>query len=85
MRGPNMSYCMCENTLAAMRQILDAMREEGPQFIREMDKQELRSYMELFHVCESFLILADELEDTVAEEVDSVEEYIEWRDFDPDC
>lgn len=85
MRGPNMSYCMCENTLAAMRQILDAMREEGPQFIREMDKQELRSYMELFHVCENFLILADELEDTVAEEVDSVEEYIEWRDFDPDC
>jgi hypothetical protein len=27
---PNMSYCMNENTLAALKQVLDAMQEEGP-------------------------------------------------------
>ena len=27
MRGPNMSYCAFENTLAAMRQVMDMLRE----------------------------------------------------------
>jgi len=62
MRGyPNMSYCMCENTLLAMRQVLDAMVSEGPMFLNDLSRSERESFEELFHACESFLNLSDEL------------------------
>jgi len=61
MRGPNMSYCMCENTLLAMRQVLDAMVSEGPMFLNDLSRSERESFEELFHSCESFLNLSDEL------------------------
>jgi hypothetical protein len=61
MRGPNMSYCMCENTLLAMHQILNAMREEGPMFLHDLSRSERESFEELFHACESFINFADEL------------------------
>ena len=64
---PNMSYCMCENTLAAMRQILNAMQEEGPMFIQEMNRDELRAFKELFNVCEDFLNASEELESEMEE------------------
>ena len=85
---PNMSYCMCENTLLAMNQIITAMQEEGPMFLREMSREERRALWELFTACEDFMTLSEEL----ADEVDPDEEYDgqpteaeEWRDFDPDC
>jgi hypothetical protein len=61
MRGPNMSYCMCENTLLAMRQIINAMVDEGPMFLHDLSRSERESFEELFHACESFMNLADEL------------------------
>ena len=30
---PNMSYCMCNNTLLALRQVVDAMNENGFGFL----------------------------------------------------
>lgn len=84
MRGPNMSYCMCENTLAAMRQILDAMREEGPKFLQEMNRSEARAFQELFHACDDFMLLGEQLIDEMDNDPD-VDEQTEWRDFDPDC
>ena len=59
---PNMSYCMCENTLLAMRQITDAMQDQGPMFLVEMRRDEMRAYKELFNICEAFLSAAEELE-----------------------
>ena len=59
---PNMSHVMCENTLQAMRQITDAMLEEGPMFLVEMSRDEMRAYKELFNMCEAFLSAAEELE-----------------------
>jgi hypothetical protein len=41
---PNMSYCMCNNTLLALQQILNTMQEEGPMFLRELNRDERRSY-----------------------------------------
>lgn len=52
---------MCENTLAALHQIIDAMQDEGPQFLNDLSRSERRSFNELFHACESFLNLSDEL------------------------
>jgi len=65
---PNMSYCRCENTLAAMQQILDAMHSEGPMFLTEMNRTERRAYQELFNACELFLNASEELEAAVERE-----------------
>ena len=81
---PNMSYCMCENTLLAMKQIIDAMNEEGPMFLREMNRNERRAFQELFNACEDFMSLSEELQDE-AEHDGQPDEAQEWADFDPDC
>ena len=60
---PNMSYCMCENTLLALRQVVQAMQEEGPQFLRELSRDESRAFQELFNTCEDFVNLSEELAD----------------------
>ena len=67
---PNMSYCMCENTLLAMRQIMNAMQEEGPMFLTEMNRDEARAYKELFNACESFLTMSEDLEVMAEEEAE---------------
>ena len=84
---PNMSYCMCENTLLAIKQITEAMEHEGPMFLREMNRTERRAFEELFHYCESFLTLSEELQEEVErDEYDGQpDEAQEWADFDPDC
>jgi hypothetical protein len=86
---PNMSYCMNENTLAAMNQILNAMREEGVDFLMDMSSDERRAFQELFNTCEDFMTaseqLQEEYEDYAREMDDTVSEQQEWADFDPDC
>lgn len=69
---PNMSYCMCENTLLAMRQVLRSMVDCGPSFYAGMTRQERQAYRELFMACEEFIITADEIDDEsvrVAQEI----------------
>jgi hypothetical protein len=83
---PNMSYCMCENTLAAMNQIVTAMNEEGPNFLREMNRDERRAFQALFNMCEDFMTLSEELEQELENEDDGQPtEQEEWASFDPDC
>jgi polyphosphate kinase 2 (PPK2 family) len=83
---PNMSYCMCENTLLALRQVMDAMEDEGPQFLKEMNRTERRAFEELFHACEAFLTMSEELQEEYENERDGQpDEQQEWADFDPDC
>ena len=83
---PNMSYCMCENTLLAMRQIVEAMDSEGPMFLREMSRDERRAFEKLFDMCESFMTMTEELEYAERNESDGQpDEAQEWADFDPDC
>lgn len=59
---PNMSYCMCENTVLAMNQIVTAMNEQGPDFLREMGREERQSFQALFNQCEDFMALSEELQ-----------------------
>ncbi len=84
---PNMSYCMCNNTVLALRQILDTMQDEGPMFLREMSRDERRSYEALFSLCEDFLTASEELQEQLEyEERDGQpDEAQEWESFDPDC
>ena len=84
---PNMSYCMNENTLLAMRQIVTAMNEEGVGFLYDMSRDEKRAFQELFNTCEDFMTLSEELvEQEESEQRDGQpDEAQEWADFDPDC
>jgi hypothetical protein len=75
---------MCENTLLAMNQIVNAMNEEGPMFLREMSREEKRAFQALFNMCEDFMSLSEELQDE-AERDGQPDEAQEWADFDPDC
>jgi hypothetical protein len=75
---------MCENTLLAMNQIVNAMNEEGPQFLREMSREEKRAFQALFNMCEDFMQLSEELQDE-AERDGQPDEAQEWADFDPEC
>lgn len=69
---PNMSQCMCKNTLSALLsalgQVVEAMHEEGPMFMQELNRTEKRAYQELFNMCEAFLSAAEEIEDECGRE-----------------
>lgn len=85
---PNMSYCMNENTLLAMQQILTAMQEEGVDFLRDMTREERRAWNELYNACESFLSLSDDLAEEEQREPErdgQPDEAQEWYDYDPEC
>ena len=62
---PNMSYCMCENTALAMKQILQAMQIKGPMFLQDMNREEATAYRALFDLCEAFLSEVEELDDII--------------------
>ena len=81
---PNMSYCMCENTLLAMKQIVGAMQDEGPMFLREMNKDERRAFEAMFDMCEVFMTMSEELQEEV-ENDGQPDEAQEWADFDSEC
>lgn len=80
---PNMSYCMCENTLSAMRQVIDAMQEQGPEFLLDLSREEKRAFQELFNACEDFVDAANEMDQY--EHDGQPDEAQEWESFDPDC
>jgi aspartate aminotransferase-like enzyme len=74
MNYPNMSYCMCENTLLALRQVLNAMEDQGTEFVQDMNRSERRAFEELFHACEAFMQQAEQLESDIAEQNEMVAE-----------
>ena len=52
---PNMSYCMCQNTLSALEQIMDEMDEQGAtKFLKMLNMDEMRAFDELIHVTRQF-------------------------------
>lgn len=58
---PNMSYCMNQNTLLAFNQIIEAMNENGVQFLRDLSREERRAWESIFNACEDFMNLSEEL------------------------
>lgn len=85
---PNMSYCQCHNTLLALKQVIDSMNCEGPNFLRELSRDERQAFDALFMACEDFMRVAEEVQDEFEQESESdgqPTEYDEWQSFDPDC
>jgi hypothetical protein len=76
MNYPNMSYCQCSNTLAALEQVLNAMDEQGDvEFVRELSMDELRSFNEIAFIARQFAQRAERavnqvIDDRVAEVLD---------------
>ena len=84
-RYPNMSYCMFENTLLAMGQLLDHMNyalDKGPnevkEFLDDMSKEELTSFRELFNMCREYIKLAEDIESSETDEMYYEEEQKEY-------
>jgi hypothetical protein len=75
---------MAQNTLLGMRQLVDAMQEEGPMFLNDMGRDERRAFQELFNTCEDFMSQSDLLQED-SEHDGQPDEAQEWADFDPDC
>lgn len=65
---PNMSYCMCENTVLALRQILNALRDGDVDFVREMGREERDAFRALPELCRYVADAAEEMLDLVQEE-----------------
>ena len=69
-RFPNMSYCMCENTVAALQQIIEHMDEDPENFIRDLSGTEKHAFSRLYELCKEFRGTADYVCE-LAEEVEA--------------
>lgn len=68
MNGPNMSYCMYENTNAALKQILDDLRDAVDNNVSAQEykdnlssEYELQAFKQFRKLCESVLVELDSL------------------------
>lgn len=73
-RYPNMSYCMCENTVQALQQIIDHMDEDPENFIKDLNGSELHSFNRLYELCKEFRRTADFVVECAEELEFSIEE-----------
>ena len=56
MRYPNMSYCMCQNTLLALRQVIGEMSDtDRSEFLHQMSSEEKTAFEDLHFACKDFL------------------------------
>ena len=65
---PNMSYCMCENTMASLRQVYETMQQEyAHDFIGQMNKHEKNAFSELAQMCRLVADMADKVDSDYTE------------------
>lgn len=55
--------CMNQNTLQALRQIMDAIDEKDTQFIRDLSLEEYRAFKNLIITCDAFIKQTTVLQD----------------------
>jgi hypothetical protein len=55
---------MCENTLLALRQVTNEMRnyDSIEEFTSDMGREELAAFKRLFDVCEEFIMMKEDME-----------------------
>lgn len=92
---PNMSYCMFENTVSALSQILADMKvaqdsRSEALFMQDLSESEKVAFEELRELCELYIDQAKEFlwaeEYALSDDEDyQPSEADEWYDFDPDC
>lgn len=66
---PNMSYCMCNNTVAALNQILDEMDAQGDvKFLKDLSMDEMRDFNELMYIAKQFAKRAQKAQDQLIDD-----------------
>jgi len=60
MSYPNMTYCMFQNTRAALQQLLYAMEEDGGALLEDMSTEERRAFDELAGMCTAYTQMAED-------------------------
>jgi hypothetical protein len=65
---------MCENTVAALVQIIDHMDEDPENFMQDLSMTELNSFNRLYELCKEFCRTADFVVDRAYELEFSTEE-----------
>jgi hypothetical protein len=62
---PNMSHCMCQNTLGAVRQITNAMSDHNSTegFLNELSREERRAFFELVNEMRLLVEVMDDSEE----------------------
>lgn len=68
---PNMSYCMCENTVLAVNQVYEALENEDTAFIKDLSKSEKAAFVELYRACQDLMMLMDDVEERLEMEEDA--------------
>lgn len=71
---PNMSYCMCENTALALKQVLNDMEsyESMEEFVEGMGLEEKRAFKGMEYLCEKFVNLLSDMREFDAYNKESV-------------
>jgi hypothetical protein len=70
---PNMSYCMNENTLAALDQIMAAMDEQGAVgFLKDLSRTERDAFESLAQLCRQFHLRAERAIDAELDEIEAL-------------
>lgn len=69
---PNMSYCMFNNTVDALNQILEAINDariDGGvvEFFNGLSREERRNMQHLYNLCEEYMQVAEDIYDRVDE------------------
>lgn len=64
MNYPNMSYCMCQNTLLALTQVVDALADSHDGDVRafydKLAREEQRAFKELIDTARALVEASDE-------------------------
>lgn len=71
---PNMSYCMFQNTRAAMDQLAEFMIEADIDDVIDISKDELSAMRELVGYCEQYIRLAEDFDSKRQEMLESFQE-----------
>lgn len=74
---PNMSYCMFQNTRAAMDQLAEFMIEADFDAVLDISEDELRAMRELVGYCEQYIRLAEDFDSKRQEMLDELEDELE--------
>lgn len=74
---PNMSYCMFQNTRAAMDQLAEFMQEADFDDVLDISRDELVAMRELVGYCEQYIRLAEDFDSKRQEMLDQLEDELE--------
>lgn len=73
---PNMGYCVIENTVNSMRQLVDGLAEaQSKSAVDDLNQYEQRAYRDLYVLCQAIMDEMDRLDEAEEEEEELDEDF----------